>query len=215
MVVEQGVTGNAADSHASTTAAKCGNGLSAAPLLPQPTPPQSLTSPGTATATSLTTSSVGAAAAAVHGSSGDPHPQHNHYYNHYPHHHHHHHNTIHHRYPTPVYNAEHARMEAWMDENPEFMQDYIIRKATRQVVDAWLVNHATPNSSTTDLLSSPTASHYLCSGSGAAGPGNGSGLMGTATLGTPVNGQSGSSLMGPNANPCSSRGGSGATTPVR
>ncbi|XP_055685169.1 dual 3',5'-cyclic-AMP and -GMP phosphodiesterase 11 isoform X2 [Lutzomyia longipalpis] len=69
------------------------------------------------------------------------------------------------------YDAEYARMEAWLDENPEFTQDYFIRKATRQVVDAWLVNHATPGAE----MSSPTY----------------------------------------NTGACSSRGGSGATTPVR
>lgn len=69
------------------------------------------------------------------------------------------------------YDAEYARMEAWLDENPEFTQDYFIRKATRQVVDAWLVNHATPGAE----MSSPTY----------------------------------------NSGACSSRGGSGATTPVR
>lgn len=92
-----------------------------------------------------------------------------------------------------------------MDENPEFMQDYIIRKATRQVVDAWLVNHATPSSSSNDLLNSPTATHYV-SGGGVAG--------GNGTMLTPLNGTS-SGGAAPNANTCSSRGGSGATTPVR
>ncbi|XP_036328581.1 dual 3',5'-cyclic-AMP and -GMP phosphodiesterase 11-like isoform X2 [Rhagoletis pomonella] len=74
------------------------------------------------------------------------------------------------------YDAEQARMEAWMDENQEFIQDYFIRKATRQVVDAWLVSHATSAGNDVSLTGSPTH----------------------------TNGQS-----------CSSRGGSGATTPVR
>ncbi|XP_050320395.1 dual 3',5'-cyclic-AMP and -GMP phosphodiesterase 11 isoform X1 [Bactrocera neohumeralis] len=74
------------------------------------------------------------------------------------------------------YDAEQARMEAWMDENQEFVQDYFIRKATRQVVDAWLVSHATTAGNDVSLTGSPTH----------------------------TNGQS-----------CSSRGGSGATTPVR
>uniref|UniRef100_W8B7A9 Phosphodiesterase n=2 Tax=Ceratitis capitata TaxID=7213 RepID=W8B7A9_CERCA len=74
------------------------------------------------------------------------------------------------------YDAEQARMEAWMDENQEFVQDYFIRKATRQVVDAWLVSHATSAGNDVSLTGSPTH----------------------------TNGQS-----------CSSRGGSGATTPVR
>ncbi|XP_055920865.1 dual 3',5'-cyclic-AMP and -GMP phosphodiesterase 11-like isoform X3 [Eupeodes corollae] len=70
------------------------------------------------------------------------------------------------------YDAEYARMEAWMDENQEFVQDYFIRKATRQVVDAWLVSHATS----------------------------------AGNDGSPTHG---------NVQNCSSRGGSGATTPVR
>ncbi|XP_037051573.1 dual 3',5'-cyclic-AMP and -GMP phosphodiesterase 11 isoform X1 [Bradysia coprophila] len=74
------------------------------------------------------------------------------------------------------YDAEYSRMESWMDENPEFIQDYFIRKATRQVVDSWLVSHATSG---------------------------GSGEMSSPTHGTSSN------------QPCSSRGGSGATTPVR
>ncbi|XP_066992443.1 dual 3',5'-cyclic-AMP and -GMP phosphodiesterase 11 isoform X2 [Anabrus simplex] len=45
------------------------------------------------------------------------------------------------------YDAEYARMEAWLDEHPDFVQDYFLRKATRQVVDAWLVSHATPTGS--------------------------------------------------------------------
>ncbi|XP_055386324.1 dual 3',5'-cyclic-AMP and -GMP phosphodiesterase 11-like isoform X2 [Condylostylus longicornis] len=73
------------------------------------------------------------------------------------------------------YDAEYANMEAWMDENQEFVQDYFLRKATRQLVDAWLVSHAT--SAGNDVVGSPTQN----------------------------NGQQN----------CSSRSGSGATTPVR
>ena len=72
------------------------------------------------------------------------------------------------------YDAEYSRMETWLDENQEFAQDYFIRKATRHIVDAWLVSHATPTSVANEILSSPS-----------------------------------------HANTCSSRGGSGATTPVR
>ncbi|XP_030567862.1 dual 3',5'-cyclic-AMP and -GMP phosphodiesterase 11 isoform X1 [Drosophila novamexicana] len=74
------------------------------------------------------------------------------------------------------YDPEHARMEAWLDENQEFVQDYFIRKATRQTVDAWLVSHAT--SAGNDVISSSSPTH-------------------------------------PNGQTSSSRGGSGATTPVR
>lgn len=77
------------------------------------------------------------------------------------------------------YDAEYARMESWLDENQEFAQNYFMRKATRNVVDSWLVVHATPaaiaNNDMT-MVSSPT--HV-------------------------------------NQQQCSSRSGSGATTPVR
>ncbi len=35
-------------------------------------------------------------------------------------------------------------MEAWLDEHPEFFQDYLIRKGGRGMIDAWLVSHALP-----------------------------------------------------------------------
>ncbi|XP_065089280.1 dual 3',5'-cyclic-AMP and -GMP phosphodiesterase 11 isoform X3 [Ochlerotatus camptorhynchus] len=79
---------------------------------------------------------------------------------HHPHHHHHHHPLHQHHVgsgsssvttggagssgSTASYDAEFARMESWLDENPEFMQDYFIRKATRNMVDGWMVSHATP-----------------------------------------------------------------------
>ncbi|XP_039229135.1 dual 3',5'-cyclic-AMP and -GMP phosphodiesterase 11 isoform X3 [Drosophila yakuba] len=91
----------------------------------------------------------------------------------YQHHYHHQANSPQHHRP---YDPEHARMEAWLDENQEFVQDYFIRKATRQTVDAWLVSHAT--SAGNDVVSSTSPTH--------------------------TNGQT-----------SSSRGGSGATTPVR
>jgi dual 3',5'-cyclic-AMP and -GMP phosphodiesterase 11 len=79
------------------------------------------------------------------------------------------------------YDAEYARMESWLDEHQEFAQEYFIRKATRNVVDAWLVAHAAPSALAGSdmmmmLVSSPT--HV-------------------------------------NQQQCSSRSGSGATTPVR
>jgi len=42
------------------------------------------------------------------------------------------------------YSVELARMEACLDENPDFFQDYLIRKATRQMIDSWLVAHSLP-----------------------------------------------------------------------
>ncbi|CAG0902241.1 unnamed protein product [Darwinula stevensoni] len=35
-----------------------------------------------------------------------------------------------------------ARMEAWLDEHPDYVQDYLNRKGTRQMVDSWLIAHA-------------------------------------------------------------------------
>jgi dual 3',5'-cyclic-AMP and -GMP phosphodiesterase 11 len=83
-------------------------------------------------------------------------------------------------HPNNHYDVESARMEAWLDEHQEFAQEYFIRKATRNVVDAWLVAHATP----------------------AALAGND--MMMLVSSPTHVNQQQ-----------CSSRSGSGATTPVR
>lgn len=72
-----------------------------------------------------------------------------------------------HRVQRNCYDPEYARMESWLDEHQDFVQDYFIRKATRQVVDAWLVSHATPTSSSTELVS-PT--HASRGGSGATTP---------------------------------------------
>ncbi|XP_052867591.1 dual 3',5'-cyclic-AMP and -GMP phosphodiesterase 11 isoform X2 [Anopheles cruzii] len=55
-----------------------------------------------------------------------------------------------------TYDAEFARMESWLDENPEFVQDYFIRKATRNMVDGWLVSHATPVTTAANAVDSPT-----------------------------------------------------------
>lgn len=196
MVVEQGSctakechTASSSSSSSAATTTKCGNGVSAGPLLSAgATAAGGAPSPNSPPPPAPQTPQLAAGGEQGH------HIHYHHQNNSGVHHHHHHHHNYHHhpphhqRYSSPVYNAEHARMEAWMDENQEFMQDYIIRKATRQVVDAWLVNHATPSSSNNDLLSSPT--HHS---------------------GTSMNGACGSGC----ANNCSSRGGSGATTPVR
>ncbi|TRY74606.1 hypothetical protein TCAL_00771, partial [Tigriopus californicus] len=49
------------------------------------------------------------------------------------------------------YNQDHARVESWLDENPDFFQDYLIRKGGRQMIDAWLVAHALPPGITTSI----------------------------------------------------------------
>lgn len=88
--------------------------------------------------------------------------------------HHHNHNSLHH------YDPDYARMESWLDDHPDFAQNYFMRKASRNVVDSWLVSHTTPGSLPgNDMMSIMVASP------------------------THVNQQ------------CSSRSGSGATTPVR
>lgn len=37
---------------------------------------------------------------------------------------------------------KYEEMERWLDDNPEFSMDYFSRKATRNMIDAWLINHA-------------------------------------------------------------------------
>jgi dual 3',5'-cyclic-AMP and -GMP phosphodiesterase 11 len=62
-------------------------------------------------------------------------------------------------------------VEAVLDENPDFFQDYLIRKASRPMIDAWLFAHALPpgsaSASSLPPLSSggngdPTAELPLC-----------------------------------------------------
>ncbi|XP_018570600.1 dual 3',5'-cyclic-AMP and -GMP phosphodiesterase 11 isoform X2 [Anoplophora glabripennis] len=66
------------------------------------------------------------------------------------------------------YDPEYSKMEAWLDEHPDFVQDYFLRKAPRQVVDSWLVSHTTPTSSSVELAS-PTHNQSRA-GSGATTP---------------------------------------------
>ncbi|XP_071633561.1 dual 3',5'-cyclic-AMP and -GMP phosphodiesterase 11 isoform X2 [Temnothorax longispinosus] len=74
-----------------------------------------------------------------------------------------------------AYDPEYARMEAWLDEHPDFVNDYFLRKVTRQTVDMWLVSHATPTSSSSSCveLSSPT--HVGTGNSSGRGGAGGSG----------------------------------------
>ena len=39
---------------------------------------------------------------------------------------------------------EFERIEDWLDEHPSFVQDYFIRKASRSLVDSWMLAHAVP-----------------------------------------------------------------------
>lgn len=43
-----------------------------------------------------------------------------------------------------------ADMEAWLDNNPGFFEEYFMKKAHRSMVDAWLTAHAKHTSSTDD-----------------------------------------------------------------
>ncbi|XP_020283461.1 dual 3',5'-cyclic-AMP and -GMP phosphodiesterase 11 isoform X2 [Pseudomyrmex gracilis] len=81
--------------------------------------------------------------------------------------------------PTSRYDPEYARMEAWLDEHPDFANDYFIRKATRGIVDMWLMTHTTPTSSSSCSveLSSPT---HVAPGNSSAGRG-GTGGSGATT----------------------------------
>ncbi|XP_062546494.1 dual 3',5'-cyclic-AMP and -GMP phosphodiesterase 11-like isoform X2 [Armigeres subalbatus] len=111
---------------------------------------------------------------------------------HHPHHHHHHHALHQHHVGSSgsisgtggigtmsgssgsnaCYDAEFARMESWLDENPEFMQDYFIRKATRNMVDGWMVSHATPvTTAGGSNMDSPTHGAGAQAGSSRAGSG--------------------------------------------
>ncbi|KAK2167606.1 hypothetical protein LSH36_26g12023 [Paralvinella palmiformis] len=38
--------------------------------------------------------------------------------------------------------AEYTQMEQWLDDHPEFVHDYFARKASRSMVDGWLLSHA-------------------------------------------------------------------------
>ena len=42
---------------------------------------------------------------------------------------------------------EREKMETWLDEHPHFFTDYVVRKANRSTIDAWLLAHTIPHSS--------------------------------------------------------------------
>ncbi|XP_047362344.1 dual 3',5'-cyclic-AMP and -GMP phosphodiesterase 11-like isoform X2 [Vespa velutina] len=80
---------------------------------------------------------------------------------------------------TTVYDPEYARMEAWLDEHPDFVNDYFLRKVTRQTVDMWLVSHATPTSSSSSCIELSSPTHP--GGSSSSGRGASSGGSGATT----------------------------------
>ncbi|XP_003247299.1 dual 3',5'-cyclic-AMP and -GMP phosphodiesterase 11 isoform X2 [Acyrthosiphon pisum] len=99
------------------------------------------------------------------------------------------------------YDPEYAKIEAWLDEHRDFAYDYFLRKATRNIVDAWLVSHA-------------SASSCGASGGGGGGCGSGGGSSGGNATMTPTGIERQQSIGTPG---CSGGGGgnSGTTTPVR
>ncbi|XP_023290420.1 dual 3',5'-cyclic-AMP and -GMP phosphodiesterase 11 isoform X2 [Orussus abietinus] len=74
-----------------------------------------------------------------------------------------------------VYDPEYARMEAWLDEHPDFVSDYFLRKVTRQTVDMWLVSHATPTSSSGSCMELASPTHGGGTSSSGRGGSGGSG----------------------------------------
>ncbi|XP_060848793.1 dual 3',5'-cyclic-AMP and -GMP phosphodiesterase 11-like isoform X1 [Rhopalosiphum padi] len=97
------------------------------------------------------------------------------------------------------YDPEYAKIEAWLDEHRDFAYDYFLRKATRNIVDAWLVSHASASS---------------CGATGAGGCGSGGGSSGGNATMTPTGIERQQSI---GTSGCSGGGGgnSGTTTPVR
>ncbi|XP_064632499.1 dual 3',5'-cyclic-AMP and -GMP phosphodiesterase 11-like isoform X2 [Lineus longissimus] len=45
-------------------------------------------------------------------------------------------------YRQPPVNEEYDRCEQWLDDHSDFVHDYFSRKATRTMIDAWLISHA-------------------------------------------------------------------------
>lgn len=74
--------------------------------------------------------------------------------------------------PQYNYDPECARVEAWLDDHQDFVYDYFIRKASRHMVDSWLLSHALPQSLGVG------AGAYCGPGPGEAGAGPGVGTSG-------------------------------------
>lgn len=58
--------------------------------------------------------------------------------------------------------SEFLQVEHWMDDHPDFVHDYFVRKAKRNMVDAWLLNHAfsqSPGNSQSQSQSDTSASN--------------------------------------------------------
>ncbi|XP_050537354.1 dual 3',5'-cyclic-AMP and -GMP phosphodiesterase 11-like isoform X2 [Daktulosphaira vitifoliae] len=72
------------------------------------------------------------------------------------------------------YDPEYAKIEAWLDEHRDFAHDYFLRKATRNIVDAWLVSHASASScGAGNTAATPNGNErQSIGGSGGAGAGS-------------------------------------------
>ena len=57
-----------------------------------------------------------------------------------------------------VVSEEYERMEAWLDQHPEFTHDYFARKAKRSMVDGWLISQALAHSPGLNLQSDNNSS---------------------------------------------------------
>ncbi|XP_018023644.1 dual 3',5'-cyclic-AMP and -GMP phosphodiesterase 11-like isoform X3 [Hyalella azteca] len=76
------------------------------------------------------------------------------------------------RQPPSPCDPEYTKIEAWLDEHPDFAQDYFIRKASRHMVDSWLVSHALPQHIAQALSSSEGAAPPASDGAAAAAQGS-------------------------------------------
>ncbi|XP_045025389.1 dual 3',5'-cyclic-AMP and -GMP phosphodiesterase 11 isoform X4 [Daphnia magna] len=88
---------------------------------------------------------------------------------------------------TWINDPEWLRVESWIDEHPNFCLDYFLRKATRQMVDAWLVSHSLPSGGAGAASGGSTETE---SGSSTSGqqqqPGLGSSGKTSSGMATPV-----------------------------
>ncbi|XP_057371613.1 dual 3',5'-cyclic-AMP and -GMP phosphodiesterase 11-like isoform X4 [Daphnia carinata] len=88
---------------------------------------------------------------------------------------------------TWINDPEWLRVESWIDEHPNFCLDYFLRKATRQMVDAWLVSHSLPSGGAGAASGGSTETE---SGSSTSGqqqqPGIGSSGKTSSGMATPV-----------------------------
>ncbi|GFS86020.1 dual 3',5'-cyclic-AMP and -GMP phosphodiesterase 11 [Trichonephila clavipes] len=64
--------------------------------------------------------------------------------------------------------AQLEKVESWLDEHPHFVHDYFVRKASRQMVDSWLLSHSAPQGLVPE--SSSSNSSPTSPSSGAATP---------------------------------------------